>query len=751
MSGRIPALVKAIKNHAVGPNGLFKDECMALFELCKDNTDNMHCAQKAGGLEALANAMAKSEHYNDGNLQAVFCNILLSICSSRDPSATTCIDIAQVTSTIVGSMKRHQNEDLHMSGLQAIAYMASTENGWTEADLKQVMKQHDLAEAVTTSMQTHQRHFVIQGTGARLVSILVRREDTLMEQFLSRKAGSMILGAMDFNLKNLSGTRRLLDNPQVLFRDCCFAVARFYGHPPQQGQFVRVSDANLDRYSPYEDARIGTLCRVINAYRNENEVQLMAVLAVCACTEQSSKNRRLLGRTTIALLMELCCEVDNHADLKLLALRAMLNLVRDCEGNSMLFAEASASQALIRVMEINMHVPSMASKIIRVMEQASRHSPDAAQALIRAGGIHAIQKAMDTHKQKHDDESLLKEGVNALESIVHPDFPPDVASLILTGGPANAILHALDRINDSLSFTATECLGQILNYYETPESIESISTLAIPILAAAVEKTGCGYQAQYNACVMMSEIMCRTPLHNKKTGQDLCGRRGILAICSLLKKCVQFDARKCQFRVLSDSPDSESKSALEEQKSVIEKSFHRFTAPVMLALSRATSNHTQNQNVCAEVGAIDMVLQAMKKHKNDAQIQLDGARTLGGLSLCHAENTALIVSKGGLKRILRAMKSATSSDDIRLCHIVLGQFQQVDKTVPAALQVTVFCEHLKMVEACVSCGKTREEISMRQLLHCSACTVAPKYCSVECQKASWPAHKAECKANRKRA
>ncbi len=38
---------------------------------------------------------------------------------------------------------------------------------------------------------------------------------------------------------------------------------------------------------------------------------------------------------------------------------------------------------------------------------------------------------------------------------------------------------------------------------------------------------------------------------------------------------------------------------------------------------------------------------------------------------------------------------------------------------------------------------------MRRLHECGACTLAPKYCGVECQRACWKAHKAECKANRR--
>ncbi len=50
---------------------------------------------------------------------------------------------------------------------------------------------------------------------------------------------------------------------------------------------------------------------------------------------------------------------------------------------------------------------------------------------------------------------------------------------------------------------------------------------------------------------------------------------------------------------------------------------------------------------------------------------------------------------------------------------------------------------------CVACGSTAADAGLAKLLKCSVCTMALAYCSAACQLACWPAHKAECKANRK--
>ena len=57
-------------------------------------------------------------------------------------------------------------------------------------------------------------------------------------------------------------------------------------------------------------------------------------------------------------------------------------------------------------------------------------------------------------------------------------------------------------------------------------------------------------------------------------------------------------------------------------------------------------------------------------------------------------------------------------------------------------------EKRRQTEKCVACGKTALDVQRSRLFKCSVCTIAPKYCSAECQAACWPSHKAECKANR---
>ncbi len=54
-------------------------------------------------------------------------------------------------------------------------------------------------------------------------------------------------------------------------------------------------------------------------------------------------------------------------------------------------------------------------------------------------------------------------------------------------------------------------------------------------------------------------------------------------------------------------------------------------------------------------------------------------------------------------------------------------------------------------KTCAVCGKTAAEAGIPKLLHCSVCTIKPRYCSEACQLHAWNhgGHKAECRANRR--
>jgi hypothetical protein len=177
----------------------------------------------------------------------------------------------------------------------------------------------------------------------------------------------------------------------------------------------------------------------------------------------------------------------------------------------------------------------------------------------------------------------------------------------------------------------------------------------------------------------------------------------------------------------------------------------------------ATSKHAQNKDVCAKLGAIDIIL-SLSKEEKDNQVNSRAVQMLECISSGHEENLAhwkASMPTKQAKKLTKSMINAREERDPEFLRKEIGLDPERLKETNAMLQArlgvspsvcqTAVAVHeiKKMMEECAGCGKTSSDCGLKQLLKCSACTIAPCYCGHECQKACWPAHKAECKANRK--
>jgi hypothetical protein len=150
--------------------------------------------------------------------------------------------------------------------------------------------------------------------------------------------------------------------------------------------------------------------------------------------------------------------------------------------------------------------------------------------------------------------------------------------------------------------------------------------------------------------------------------------------------------------------------------------------------------HTQNQNECGKQGLIPKMLRLMRNHMDDEGIQSIGCVAMYVIGAKHKKNTAIIKAHGGMDFVVRATVT-------------------VDEGVPNPRSMRDFAENDRnddnigqnsnMVCCCMGCGKTSVDMDGQTLHRCGACTVPTVYCSVECQRMCWNAHKAECRANRK--
>ena len=129
-------------------------------------------------------------------------------------------------------------------------------------------------------------------------------------------------------------------------------------------------------------------------------------------------------------------------------------------------------------------------------------------------------------------------------------------------------------------------------------------------------------------------------------------------------------------------------------------------------------------------------------------ISIDVKDMMDACTLLPAATAASVqqVPESGPSDMLRAQAgvAASSSSSSAAAATAAGQASHGAANSSQALKVGA-----KALDVCMACGKTAADVGAVKLLKCSACTIAPVYCSAACQSACWKEHKVECKANRK--
>ncbi len=183
-------------------------------------------------------------------------------------------------------------------------------------------------------------------------------------------------------------------------------------------------------------------------------------------------------------------------------------------------------------------------------------------------------------------------------------------------------------------------------------------------------------------------------------------------------------------------------------------------------VSRTVRGHVGNQDRARDVDLIEAMLHCVDTLK-DCRAVLGVARiALQDLAEDNEANSAYILRVMTQKHAMALAHDGESSKMVGVTEAVrwLGWSESKAKVLARMVDALAahkargdiitkaLAEYKKKQQAseevCAACGKNTCELGT-QMMKCSACIIAPVYCGVACQKAAWPAHRAECKANRK--
>ncbi len=366
---------------------------------------------------------------------------------------------------------------------------------------------------------------------------------------------------------------------------------------------------------------------------------------------------------------------------------------------------------------------------------------------------------METYEQRHAETSVLKLGLEAMALILEPQYNAGVSEHVVDTGIANFILRIMGLYRSDHFVQLRGCIVQfsVASHYTTPR-LHLILDQTLVMLVDAILAFPDDMELHFNALHALHtllERLCEVK-GRENSWQAVMGRNnGVKALTRCLELCLKDNLYQPTRAHTSISKDDANGDKTERictfsgcALSVIWPHSVYF-AYTLLAYTICAN--PENQSRCTKEGTIEAITGLLSVHNYDERLLCAGCTALCASSEQHALNTALVAEKGGMKYIARASKlSSLEGPDRDMNMHLLETFKQSGNwSVISAVVNAQVREAQKMEEACMACGKTRAQQGMKPLLMCSACTIQPKYCSMECQKACWHAHKAGCKANRK--
>jgi hypothetical protein len=762
--GDICWLLRSVKDYIADPESLAR-ECEEFLSVHQEVDDEkfQECAQEVGLLDALCRAMDRNTRHEP--LQFFSCEIVSIVCEKRSVARSG--HAQAIAATIVKAMKAHKDSArLQNSGLSVFYGIASQADNWTKADLADVLKDKDVCEVVVEAMRTHQHIPQIQFMGVDVVFRRFKGGNAAIARMRKVRAVAVILEATNTLIQeNRDGTDGdLTDDGLTLaiseFEVCCRAISILYMETNNSSSSSSASTVHVTEPYTCEEARLGFICDAMAKYGPTHRVlQTAGMTAIVHATLRSVENRAHLGLQGIKAVFAACCAHEGNQTLIFVAMQALTTLTKESECNCMHVAEPSRLQALNRIMRMHVHDENILSSCVCLIGLLSHYNPKTAQPIIEAGCIKTIVACMETYEQRYAETSVLKVALDTIAQTLDIQYNTAMPEHVVDTGIANFILRIMGMYKSDHFVQLRGCIVQYsVAFHYTTSSLHLIFDQTLVVLVDAILAFPDDLELHFNALnalFMLLERVCEVETLGS-SWQALMGRNhGIEALTRCLELCLKDNMYQPTHAHTSiskgDAKDDVTQRTCTFTGFPLSDLWPHSVYLTYILLAYTICANPENQSRCTNEGTIEAVIGLLSLHRYDAKLLDAGCNALCASSEHHALNTALVAEKGGMKYIARASKLSSLEGPKRdmLMHLLENFKRGGNRSVISAVKTAQMREAQKMEEACTACGKTRAQQGMKPLLMCSACTIQPKYCSMECQKACWAAHKADCKAHRK--
>jgi hypothetical protein len=712
--------------------------------------------------QAAVTAMNTHQHLD---MQCLGCGIL-GHCFHRDPRPRDTIlsAIRPPLLAILNAVRTHERDEaMQAVGLGTIMRFvtmnldqtkeASTSTCMMMTAVSAFLVEHRIIEIIVRSMQRFSGSLQVQMCGI-----------TLMPRFARHTAELWKAHALPVVLQAMTGFANC-DNPwfnhlnrEGVYANCYAIVYFMYG-----------ADCLENAPNPY----IRVLSDVMATHTDSANLTYLAFQAIERVASTHKPSKKALG--TPEAIRTIVFAMHKHPSddmVQGMGCCALTSLTQGSQSMKPCFVDAKGFEIVVSTISRDVeHFQTVLDswELIDCITQDGIKKEDQGfyyKALWRAGGLTA---AMKTIKKYQSSQDLLCCSCDVLHSLcMHARSEADYEVKIVQDEAPEAILNVLEAHHDraDMMHALVCCLDIISEMFGILGKEEETETVLQWKRGATRQILAC--MACHKDNLLLQKISCSALRSHQAFFQEVFD---------------QADGVRIVVGTMNSHPGD-----LEVQSCALR------------LLSVCTSTRPSLQDQCFEHGAIDAAVRAIKVFKDDKNFVQWADSCILHMTHKHEANTshaiktvpkshAKQVTDARTEEMINMMERIRNTDEVAAHTASLSEESRAEvKAFWSSIShgvvrdlgqedvfVRMVTEREKRIaeEVCAGCGRTAREAEvaaageaglkpageaglkpageagLKRLSRCSACTVAPCYCSSECQRACWPAHKAECKANRK--
>jgi hypothetical protein len=748
-------LVKIVRLHS--RHGDVQRHAFKLLKrLCSGNPPNQRVFVREKGVSAVVSAMRS--HPEDVDVQAGACEVLKCTCipltHEAEDSKAQKRSIAAAVVTAMKALGSHEKTvGLGMQVLRAVTPEPQSMRDFEAGrDVFDKELQANILEVVMHAMRAYPRNSAIQSDGCGLCYYFATYLEENCDILWNSDATRLFLAAMECIIQDDA-----LDKSDSKVQEALVIACRimFIIHP-------QVPEDTPARDQP----GLSIIARAMKVCRENSNLQEAGISALSKATHENVKNTEYVGGSEALFLI-----VDGirrgMADRRFqpIAFRTLINLTNGSAAASTVksLLEPKHFSILLEAARLYISDAVIQATAARLFGKMAALSVQDRLEMFKTKCIAVLVDAIKAQNNgivpaympESEEEDLQHQVCGAFWNLLQ-GVPRDLQTQARKEGVVDAIVMAMSQAQGRWVVHAVACHAMNCIFVYHPENVEAAGSKAmrsaVASILACTEHAPIAPQsihamlkfAGLGVLHTIIQIACNMP-HFRKYQDELGQCRGVkaLAICH----------RAQEMEFPNNIPPPSEGVTNTRQLPLEETMWITTVASASMCFRMIAQAHRENQDRCAQEGVVNHALQLMREYHHDQGrcqgISKESCELLRVLSAGHKRNARAIIAHPALDEVLQILQNNSVKRDLtELVEDLMSRYPgQPENDADSTDDVS--SRPAKAVEVCAVCGKSAKDISKGEMLQCGACTVKPRYCRKECQRADWPSHRSVCRANKK--